>query len=239
MNIQNIHDDENFDCPLCHNEWYVLKEVDGRRYACPCECREERLFIKSLKAGGIKVSEIKTKTLENFKVGVYWQQDMLNVANKFLENPQHGVGFFGKSGTGKTHICFGIMAKLMEQGKRCVYFPYRNYIRRMVDKMFNDEQGYIDDMKKFSECDVLYIDDLFKLMTNRDGTANKQEVQIIYELINNRYTNHKLTIFSSEFNTHGMEQFDEAVASRIYSMCDCGYYCKEEFKNQRYERRLY
>ena len=67
MNIQNIHEDENFDCPLCHNDWYVLKEIDGKRYACPCEYRGERLFIKSLKAGGILVSEVKAKSLDSFK----------------------------------------------------------------------------------------------------------------------------------------------------------------------------
>ena len=95
MNIQNIHDDENFDCPLCHNEWYVLKEIDGVRYACPCECKTERLFIKSLKAGGILVSELKSKTLESFKTETPWQKEMLTVAKNFLGDPKNGVGFFG------------------------------------------------------------------------------------------------------------------------------------------------
>lgn len=237
MNIQNIHDDEKFDCPLCKNEWYVLKEIDGVRYACPCKCKEEREFIRSVKAGGILISELKSKTLENFRTETPWQKEMLAVAQSFLKEPKNGVGFFGTSGTGKTHICFAVMAELMKQGKKCVYFPYRNYIKQLIDKMFNDDRGYQEDIKKFSECDVLYIDDLFKLMVNRDGSANKQEMQIMYELINNRYVNHRLTIFSSEYSTKQMRDFDEAVASRIFSMCSYGYFCKGE--NQRYERRLY
>ena len=150
MNIQNIHDDENFDCPLCHNEWYVLKEIDGVRYACPCECKTERLFIKSLKAGGILVSELKSKTLESFKTETSWQKEMLTVAKNFLGDPKNGVGFFGKSGTGKTHICFAIMAELMKQGRKCVYFPYRNYIKDLVSKMFNDNEGYQEAIKRYA-----------------------------------------------------------------------------------------
>ena len=237
MRIEDIHEDENFDCPLCHNEWYVLKEIDGVRYACPCECKTERLFIKSLKAGGILVSELKSKTLESFKTETPWQKEMLTVAKNFLGDPKNGVGFFGKSGTGKTHICFAIMAELMKQGRKCVYFPYRNYIKDLVSKMFNDNEGYQEAIKRYATCDVLYIDDLFKMIIDRDGNANKQEAQVMYDIINQRYANHRLTIFSSEYSTREMIKFEEALASRIYSMCSYGYYCTGE--NQRYERRLY
>lgn len=237
MDIENLHESADFDCPVCGNSWYVYEMKDGLRYAKPCKCRDERIFIKEVERGGIAVRELKSKTLANFKTDEPWQKEMKDIAEQFLKSPESGVGFFGKSGVGKTHICFAILLELMREGRRGIYFPYRNAVRVMVDKMFHDVSGYQELMEKYSKCDILYIDDLFKLAINAEGQVNKQEMQVMYELINNRYINHKLTIFSSEFTTKQMIQFDEATASRIYSMCKLGYYCKGE--NQRFQRRLY
>ena len=70
---------------------------------------------------------------------------------------------------------------------------------------------------------VLYIDDFFKPVRNREGvleTPSAADVRIAYEIINHRYNDKSLiTIISSErFLTEIASEIDEATGGRIAEM---------------------
>ena len=110
----------------------------------------------------------------------------------------------------------------MKQGKKCVYFPYRNYIKQLIDKMFNDDRGYQEDIKKFSECDVLYIDDFFKSENQTPPTP--ADIKLANEILNYRYNRARIndkcckTIISSERLIGQLIEYDSAIAGRIVEM---------------------
>ena len=70
----------------------------------------------------------------------------------------------------------------------------------------------------------LYIDDLFKLSGRvQDGhlvDLDREELRVVFDLINARYVNHKTTIFSGEYSIKDISQIDMALGSRIYQMIE-------------------
>ena len=74
-------------------------------------------------------------------------------------------------------------------------------------------------LQEFKECDVLYIDDLFK------GTKNPSEydVGIAFELINYRDSNNLITLISSEMTDSELKAVDEAIHGRIKAHATDGF----------------
>ena len=48
--------------------------------------------------------------------------------------------------------------------------------------------------------------------------VDREELRIIFDIINSRYLNHLTTIFSSEYSVNDITIIDEALGSRIYEM---------------------
>ena len=96
--------------------------------------------------------------------------------------------------------------------------------------MYQDE-AYQELMYKWTNCPILYIDDFLKFATNKDGIQT-QDLQIMFDIINSRYINKKITIFSSELTVKEISNVDEALGSRIYAMIE-PYGLKCDGKNRR------
>ena len=215
METMNVSPQSTFSCPLCEDQgWVYVPETNAyKRCSCYAIKRMKRINEKS----GFPPSEFERMTLDNFNTNTEEQKKMLSLAESFLSNPRGGIGYFGKSGTGKTHICIAICQKLAEKGMNFQYLSYRREMRNLIANIFDD--AYVNQkMNDWSKVDVLYIDDLLKLSADKDGKPNNRELQILYELINNRMLNGNLTIFSSEYSLNEIAKIDEATGSRIYSM---------------------
>ena len=89
---------------------------------------------------------------------------------------------------------------------------YREEITRIKQNIL-DEVAYQKDMNKYKNCNVLFIDDLFK------GTVTESDKKIMFEIINHRYINARPMIISSELTIDMLLNVDEATGSRIYEMC--------------------
>ena len=82
-----------------------------------------------------------------------------------------------------------------------------------------NEEEYNSCVRGYKECEVLYIDDFFKLGRARAaGGPSDADVKLAYQIINARYIARKKTILSSEWLMDELMDFDEATASRIYEM---------------------
>ena len=91
-------------------------------------------------------------------------------------------------------------------------------------------------MCKWKTCPNLYIDDLFKLsgkvLEGKLVGIDREELKVVFDLINARYLNHLTTLFSSEYMVKDMTDIDEALGSRIYEMVN-PYAVLVEGQNQR------
>ena len=100
-----------------------------------------------------------------------------------------------------------------------------------------NEEEYESGIREYKECDVLYIDDFFKVGRARDAVKpSDADLKLAYQIVNARYLARKRTIVSSEWLVDELMAFDEATASRIYEMSK-GYtlqVARDKGKNYRY-----
>ena len=73
---------------------------------------------------------------------------------------------------------------------------------------------------------MLYIDDFFK------GSVSDADINLAFELLNDRYNSKRMTILSSERSVEDILELDEAIGSRIYERSK-GFYARLPAKNWR------
>lgn len=215
-------------CPQCHNTGWIEVNKNGRTYMAHCPaCYEQRQVNRRLKQSGISPEDYKRYTLESFDgKRSPAAAKMLNMARQYLENhTKNGPGFgvFGGSGMGKTHICIGVCQELTRRySEPHFYFSYRSEVPELLKAARSYNTDYDSALEKWKTVPNLYIDDLFKLAGPvKDGKLldiEREELRLMFDLINARYINHLTTIFSSEFPIKDITAIDAALGSRIYEM---------------------
>jgi len=206
------------ECPICKGADFIfIDDVTVR----PCKCKIQKLRESMLRNCGINMDEFRSKTFESFKTDTEEQNNMKFLAERFVREykPGNSIGFFGRSGTGKTHICTAIINNLiMARETEFIDIEYFAY-RTEMDALQNMQRDAREQrLSKFMNCDILYIDDLFKLLQNKYGDYETEELRIMFEIINHRYMNKKSIIVSSEYELKQIHGIDNATGGRIYEM---------------------
>lgn len=217
-------------------QYHPLTDLMGSQVVSvlPCKCKLNEDIKKRMKYSGIDLIEYEKKSFETFKRDTEENTKMYELAQRFVANydTAGGCGYFGKSGTGKTHICIAICNALAQKCISHRYFSYRKEIHLLKALAYKNEE-YEKKFNDFANTSVLYIDDLFKLARTNRGDLDMQELQIIYDLINYRYINNKKIIISSEYTVSEIKDIDEATGSRLFEMIG-EYGMKVESKNRRF-----
>lgn len=248
--VQIIPEDGIF-CDICNNTGMVCEtESDGHQFMKPCsKCYAKRQVARRLRASGISPEDYARYTLETYDASRSEESlKIKQMAQAFLkhhgENKQ-GFGVFGSSGTGKTHICIAVCQELTRKfGEPHYYFSYRSEIPTLIKALRSYEEEYEDILYKWKTCKNLYIDDLLKCAGQVKQVAekgsvyaklisiDKDDLRIMFDILNARYLNHLTTIFSGEYSINDISKIDSALASRIYEMIE-PYGLTVHGKNQR------
>ncbi len=160
--------------------------------------------------------EYKTCKAKDFKWTLYGggtdqSQDILN---KFLigfeRMRENGMGLYIHSktrGSGKTMLACCLLNELAERHAISVKFINVLDLLDMTKKSYSSE---LDDLKAIHTANVLVLDDIGVQM-------NKEWVDtVFYQLINQRYTEHKITIYTSNVAANDLKM-DERIKDRIIS----------------------
>ncbi len=234
---------DGIQCNRCGNTgWIYQVSDDGYESvtACP-DCYERRQVVRRLKQSGISPQDYARFTLDTFDA--YKTPDsakMKTLAVRYLkEHVTDGPGFgiFGSSGMGKTHLCIAVCQELTRRyHEPHYYFSYRAEMPKLVKSAKSFQDDYEASMHKWKTCPNLYIDDLFKSSGRVENgklvDIDRDELKVVFDLINARYLNHLTTIFSSEYSVGNLARIDEALGSRIYEMVN-PYALRVEGQNQR------
>lgn len=212
--------EDGYNCAKCHNRGYTARAVKRgdmwyEQYD-ECGCMKVRRSIARMKASGLEQT-IKTQKLSAFKAEQPWQKKMLEKAQAYIaEGVKNGEWFFigGQSGSGKTMICTGIARELLLSGHEVRYVIWEQVVKQL--KTYMNEPEYAESMGKLEDVEILYIDDLFKPISDKPPTD--AELRIAFELLNSRYTGRKPTIISSERYLGEIFDLDEATGGRLYEM---------------------
>lgn len=220
-----------FPCERCGGTGWIYFRQNGSDLACRCpDCKLARDQHRWLRKSGITPENYAKFTLDSFKTDSIGAYRMKKLALDFLKNPTaKGIGYFGKPGTGKTHICIAIC---QEMKKEHHYWQYRREIQRLKGLMYKDIDRYDEAIENITRLPYLYIDDLFKAAIVK-GEMSKQDREIMFDIINSRYLNRVPTIVSSEFTIGQILEADEAIGSRLSEMLNPYIYTMETERNRR------
>lgn len=205
---------------------YFCKKCDdtGRANGVLCECYKDicrKLAMEELdKSSGASACSFDNFSLEYYEdngakgaanprvmmTGIY--NSCRNYAENFCENSP-SILMMGKTGLGKTHLSLAIAKTAIEHGFGVVYVPAQRLCSNMELEHFSKNNGN-EFFKKYSECDLLIIDDLGAEFPTQFTAA------AIGNLINERLCRKKPTVISTNLGANELKiKYSERTASRL------------------------
>jgi DNA replication protein DnaC len=227
---KRVQDNNSSDpCPSCFGTgWENIDGVGVR----PCECRKKSRVDRLLSAARIP------KRYESCSLDNYYPQGApdsnlfssqghaLYFCSQFVReypNIERGLLFVGRCGVGKTHLAVAVLKQLILKAHTpCLFYDFRDLLKEIQDS-YNPHTA-TSELKVLSpvyEAEVLVLDEL---------GANKPTDWVrdtVAQIINTRYNDKKITIFTSNYLDEPGPNFGETLServgvrlrSRLYEMC--------------------
>jgi DNA replication protein DnaC len=210
-------------CPICNGSGWEPAEDTGKVRRCRC--------LGSARLGRLLAEARIPRRYEHCDLDSYIpnhesQKKAKIYVQRFLDKyPQIDVGllFLGTCGVGKTHLAVALLKQVItEKGDGGLFYDFRDLLREIQASWNSISQASeLDVLRPVLEARVLVLDEL---------GANKPTEWVrdtIAHIINCRYNDKKLTIFTSNYldvpSKPGEETLTDRVGirlrSRLYEMC--------------------
>ncbi|MGH9874363.1 MAG: ATP-binding protein [Pyrinomonadaceae bacterium] len=234
--------------------------LDSGKGAAMCDCRRSNSGAKALDAARIP-PRFRECSFHNY----YPKNDSQYFAHSFAsrlveEYPavETGLLFMGSVGVGKTHLAIAVLRDLIEKkGVTCLFYESGSLLKAIQDSY--NPVSQTSEMRVLApvfQAEVLVLDEL-------GATVPTNWVRdTLYQIINTRYNNKKLTIFTTNYldepraaaedtdaadpkrrrtfaadRMQEMTTFEERIGtplrSRLYEMCK-----KVQIEGEDYRRHL-
>jgi len=218
-------------CPLCYGTGY---EVVPGRGARRCQCRTGGHSQNLVDAARIprRYREPAPPRKEPCSLQNYYplpnngsQLKAFNYAFRLVRDypaVERGLLFTGPVGVGKTHLAVAILHGLLEKGVPCLFYEFGSLLKEIQDS-YNpiSKNSELRVLAPVYQAEVLVLDEL--------GASKPTDWvrDTMMQIINTRYNDKKLTVFTTNFlDAHrapGDELLEDRVGvrlrSRLYEMC--------------------
>lgn len=213
-------------CPYCHDTGYEYMDDGGQGVCRPCRngCYQNIIMRSRLSFASIPEG-FKDTRISDFNTGIYTSQNGRNKATMALKSidywlhnfdgmKKRGMGLYLHSnvkGSGKTMMAVGIANELIYEKQIQVKFATSLQILNEIKSTWDKNRNQISESKLMdflSTTETLIIDD-FGVEKFRDWIDDK-----LYNVINNRYNEKKITIFTSNSGLERLK-YDERIINRI------------------------
>lgn len=210
-------------CPNCNGSGWEPTESGAKVRRCRCmeSARTERLLAEARIPKRYEHCD-----LDSYKPNDETQKNAKVYVRHFLDKyPQIDVGllFLGNCGVGKTHLAVALLKRvIVEKGDAGLFYDFRDLLREIQGSWNSVSQtSELEVLRPVLEARVLVLDEL---------GANKPTEWVrdtIAHIINCRYNDEKLTIFTSNYLDAPSKQGEETLSdrigirlrSRLYEMC--------------------
>ncbi len=156
-----------------------------------------------------------SRSLKSYAAEIEGQRRALAFAEAYADNFDDALTtgrsavFIGKPGTGKTHLAIGIGLRIMHRDGRSVLFStVMRTIRRVRNTWGrNAEESETEAIAVFTKPDLLILDEV------GIQYGSEAEQLLIFDIINDRYENHRPTLLLSNLDLAGVRAY---LGERVY-----------------------
>lgn len=235
------YSEPHYACDKCRDSGYVGIKM--------CECMRMRLIEAGMESSGLGAL-MKTQSFDNFSLSYYQKNaeestKMAHVyqkAREYAENFSLGADaptpnsllFLGGTGLGKTHLSTAIARTVIERGYDVFYNSAVGMISDFEFRRFGNglAQSDGDNTERYTECDLLIIDDL--------GTevVNQFTLSCLYYVINTRLNLKKPTIISTNLTSPELRKtYTDRITSRLMGEYKLLAFYGTDVRRQKIEKR--
>lgn len=213
------YSDPQYECEQCRDTGYV-----GIRM---CACMRRRLTEAGMESSGLS-GLMKKQSFENFSLD-YYQHDAreyqimcraVDYVKQYAQNfaiedgkpmPQ-SLLFLGGTGLGKTHLSTAVARTVIERGYDVYYNSAVGMLSDFEYRRFGNgvAQSDGDGTARYTECDLLIIDDL--------GTevVNQFTLSCLYHVLNTRLNLQKPTLINTNLSSAELRKtYNDRITSRL------------------------
>jgi DNA replication protein DnaC len=208
MNSQVTNSNE---CPVCNGSGWEPADESGKVRRCRCleVARVDRLLAEARIPKRYEHCD-----LDSYLPNHESQKKAKIYVQRFLEKyPQIDVGllFLGTCGVGKTHLAVALLKQVIkDKGDGGIFYDFRDLLREIQASWNSISQtSELEVLRPVLEAKILVLDEL---------GANKPTEWVrdtIAHIINCRYNDKRLTIFTSNYLDTPTKQGEEALKDRI------------------------
>jgi len=208
-------------CQVCFGVGIEIVPGKGAR---PCACRKQISHTNLLDKARLPKRYFECH-FHNYRAQNPTQERALKFASKLaMEYPatERGLLFMGTVGVGKTHLAVSILKSLTERGFSCLFYEFGELLKEIRDS-YNPttNSSELGVLAPVLEAEVLVLDEIGASKPTdwvRDTMAH---------IINTRYNDRKLTIFTTNYLDERRSERDETfedrigvrMRSRLFEMC--------------------
>jgi DNA replication protein DnaC len=178
----------------------------------PCECVRVKRLEKALANSRIP-DRFRDCTFENYVVASRSLQLAVMESRRFVQDApdtEMGLLYLGSCGLGKTHLATAALTLLIRKGLSGLFYDFRDLLKEIQDTYNPKTQASeMQVLAPVLNADVLVLDELGAAKP----TAWVQET--ITHVINTRYNEKRLTVFTSNYLDTAGGGYDETLTERV------------------------
>ena len=197
-------------CPHCLGSGWEI--VDGKGVK-PCRCKTDARPETLLAAARIP-RRFQHCGFHNFEpVCISVGRALMNTKRFVEEYPVVDVGllYLGRCGVGKTHLAVAALKELIDKGIAGFFYDFRDLLKEIQDSYNpNTHTSELKILAPVFDAEVLVLDEL--------GASKPTEwvQETITHIINKRYNDKKVTIFTSNYLDIPIgSAYDESLSDRV------------------------
>lgn len=227
------------DCAFCFGSGMEVVEGNGARR---CRCREDEQRAKWLESSRIP-SRYDKCSFQNYypMQGKFYaiQLSAFKYAYTLARDypaVDQGLLFMGPVGIGKTHLAVAILRELMEKkGLNCLFYEFGSLLKE-IQNSYNpiSQTSELTVLEPVFNAEVLVLDEL--------GASKPTDWvrDTMMQIINTRYNNRRLTIFTTNYLDGRRSERDETLEdrigvrlrSRVFEMCKTVHLEGEDYRKK-------